>query len=310
MTPFCQPLPPSVGQDMLQIAAKAICDHAGDKPFLRESRTRQMVYSVMGFEPRDGHEYMLATLIVGHYHLILNSMREVFQGQMDTMMARTKSGIVSLDRAMLAFGREMREAQRRPVAREAEDARRQTEAALGPGPVEVAAWVADWSGMPPVAPDTMAASSGATPGAASGEPVVTVGSRPVETAAARPVAPLPAPAATRTSMPVANARNEAAQAAARPADPTRNVTSAPADANRGVAGPMSPAPRPLGPGAAGVNRPALMSSAAHLPPNDVDDETLRHIAEFEAALATLTDTLEETRALDGGKTGTKAASGD
>ena len=109
MTTFCQLLPRTVSQDMLQVAAKAICDHPADQPFLRESRTRQMVYSVMGFEPRDGHEYMLATMIVGHYQLILHSMRQVFQGQMDSMMARTKSGIVSLDRAMLAFGRDMRE---------------------------------------------------------------------------------------------------------------------------------------------------------------------------------------------------------
>jgi len=53
-----------------------------------------------------------------------------------------------------------------------------------------------------------------------------------------------------------------------------------------------------------------MSGSAHFPPNDVDDETLRHIADFEAALAALTETLEEARALDGGGSGTKAASGD
>jgi hypothetical protein len=249
MTTFCQPLPQSVGQEMLQVAARAICDRPGDKPFLRESRTRQMVYSVLGFEPRDGQEYMLATMIVGHYQLILDSMRQVFQGQMDSMIARTKSGIVSLDRAMLAFERDMRMAQRRPVARGAENA-------SAPGPVEVDEWVADWAGVPPAA-------------------------------AARPEADPP--------------RTTAVTPAQVPAETGQPATSPSAAASRT---PIDPAPRPVAPGAAVMNR------SGHSPPNEVDDETARHIAEFEAALATLSETLEEARAFDGGDTGLKAASGD
>jgi hypothetical protein len=62
-----------------------------------------MVCSILGFEPRDGLEYMLATMIVGHFQLILQSMHEALWGRMDSIKAKTKSGIVSLDRAMLGF---------------------------------------------------------------------------------------------------------------------------------------------------------------------------------------------------------------
>ena len=190
------------------------------------------------------------------------------------------------------------------MARGAEEVRRQAEAA--PSPVEVAAWVADWSGMPPAAPapETMAAPGGRAR-IARPVPVVTAGARPVETMTARPVAP-PARTTAMTPAPVTPVRTATGQTAARPAEAARSaVTPLFAEAIR--TRPMDPASRPVAPA---VNRPALMSSAVHLPPNHVDDETLRHIADFEAALATLTDTLEEARALDGGKTGGNVASGD
>jgi hypothetical protein len=116
MSSICQPLPQSVAEEMLQVVARAICDRRGDNPAQRESRTRQMVYSTMGFQPRDGLEYMLATMMVGHFNLILDSMLDVFLGQIDTMKARTKTTIVALDRSMLAFVRELRLAGTRPLA--------------------------------------------------------------------------------------------------------------------------------------------------------------------------------------------------
>jgi hypothetical protein len=116
MSSTCQPLPQSVAQEMLQVVARAICDRPGDNPAQRESRTRQMVYSTMGFQPRDGLEYMLSTMLVGHFNLILDSMHDVFLGQVDTMKARTKATIVALDRSILAFVRELRLAGMRPLA--------------------------------------------------------------------------------------------------------------------------------------------------------------------------------------------------
>jgi hypothetical protein len=234
MTSFCQPMPQSVVQDMLQIVARAICDRPGDTAAQREGRTRQMVYSVLGFEPRDGLEYMLATTIVGHFHLILDSMRGVFEGQADSVKAKTKSGIVSLDRMMLGFIRELRLVRHRPLARWAEDAQREAEAA---GPTETPEWVAPWAGV-----------------------------RPAEPTPTEPASPEIVPDQAQTE--------------------TRNTTT-----------------------------PAKHEPVAHhasaSPPEDADDvATRRHIAEFEEALAALSGSLEQARALDGGKTGVTAASGD
>src|SRR5258708_2825055 len=122
MSSPCQPLPQPVAEEMLQVVARAICDRPGDSSTQRDSRTRQMVHSVLGFEPRDGLEYMLSTIAFGHFQLILDSMRDVFQGQTDAMKARTKTTIVALDRAMLDMVKELRVTRRRPMAGAVEEA--------------------------------------------------------------------------------------------------------------------------------------------------------------------------------------------
>jgi hypothetical protein len=99
-----------------------------------------MVYSTVGMQPRDGLEYMLATLVFGHFNLILDSMREVFQGQMDSMKAKTKTTIVALDRSMLALVKELRTTRQRPVMLWAEAAaQKAAEATIGTPDVAVAA---------------------------------------------------------------------------------------------------------------------------------------------------------------------------
>src|SRR6202795_5191149 len=116
MTTPCQPLPLPVAEEMLQVVTRAICDRPGDTSAQRDSRTRQMVHSVLGFEPRDGLEYMLSTVAFGHFLLILDSMRDVFQGQADAMKAKTKTTIVALDRTMLEMIKELRVVRGRPVS--------------------------------------------------------------------------------------------------------------------------------------------------------------------------------------------------
>src|ERR1700688_4289114 len=101
MSSPCQPLPQPVAEEMLQVVARAIWDSPGDTSAQRASRTRHMVHAALGFEPGDGLEYMLSTIAFGHFQFILDSMRDVFQGQTDAMKARTKTAIVALDRAML-----------------------------------------------------------------------------------------------------------------------------------------------------------------------------------------------------------------
>ena len=119
MTVPCHPLPASTIQILFQDMARALCDRPEETPAQREARTTATVRLVLGFEPRDGVEFMFSTVAVGHFSLILDAMRDVFQGQTDSVKARTKSGIVVLDRAMLTMVKEFRMARARPVAEEA-----------------------------------------------------------------------------------------------------------------------------------------------------------------------------------------------
>ncbi len=115
MTASCQPLPRSVAEEMLKVVARALCDRAGESPEQRDGRTHLMVLTALGFAPRDGLEFMLATLAFGHFQVILDSMSDVFRGQSDALKARTKTTIVPLGRAMLDMVKELRLAQVRPA---------------------------------------------------------------------------------------------------------------------------------------------------------------------------------------------------
>ena len=106
MNSVCHPLPLPVAQEMLQVLAQSLCARPGDRAATREARTRQMVHTVLGFEPRDGLEYMLSGLAFGHFHLILDSMRDALRGELDTIKAKTKTTVVSLDRSMLSLVKE------------------------------------------------------------------------------------------------------------------------------------------------------------------------------------------------------------
>jgi hypothetical protein len=132
MTAFCQPLSMSVAEEMLQSVARAVCDRDGDNQQQRESRTRQMVTSTLGLAPRDGMELMLATLVFGHFQMILDSMSDVFHGQADALKAKTKTTIVPLGRAMLEMLKELRVMQSRPVVGSMEDVKPEVTAEARP----------------------------------------------------------------------------------------------------------------------------------------------------------------------------------
>lgn len=122
MSASCHPLPASLAEEMLQVAARALCDRPGDNAAERESRTRQMVHATLGLEPRDGLELMLATMTFGHFQLILDSMSEVFHDGEGPAKAKAKSTIVALGRAMLGMMKELRLQQRRRPAQAADAA--------------------------------------------------------------------------------------------------------------------------------------------------------------------------------------------
>jgi hypothetical protein len=136
MTIVCHPLPHQVAEEMLQVVTRAICDRPGESAEQRDSRTRQTVHSVTGLMPRDGLEYMLSSLVVGHFNLILDSLHEVFAGQTESLKARTKSTIVALDRAFIGLIKELRTERRRPLAKWTEAAMPRADAS--PQPISVA----------------------------------------------------------------------------------------------------------------------------------------------------------------------------
>jgi hypothetical protein len=90
MTEHYQTLPRNLVEEMLQLVARAICERPGESAAQRDSRANQMVHCTLGFAPRDGLELMLASLTIGHFHLILDSMRDVFQGELAQLKAKTK----------------------------------------------------------------------------------------------------------------------------------------------------------------------------------------------------------------------------
>jgi hypothetical protein len=114
MTATCHQLPPSVVQELLQVAARAICDRPGESAAQRDSRTSQMVHMVLSMQPRDGLEYILSILAVGHFNLILHSMRDAFQSPPETQNSPAQSTVVALDRALQGCAKELRLSRKRP----------------------------------------------------------------------------------------------------------------------------------------------------------------------------------------------------
>jgi len=129
MSVACEPLPKQLAEEMLQLAARALCDRPGDNPAQRDSRTRQMVHSVMGMQPRDGLEFMLSTMLVGHFETIMDAMREGLQSPVDPSKAKTRSSITGLVRSMTSLMRELRIERKRPLMRWPVTADAATEAA-------------------------------------------------------------------------------------------------------------------------------------------------------------------------------------
>jgi hypothetical protein len=290
MTTFCQPLPGSVAEEMLQVAARALCDRPGDSSAQRDSRTRQMVLSILGFEPRDGLEVMLATLAFGHFQLILDSMSDVFHGQADALKAKTKTAIVPLGRAMLEMIKELRLVRARPVAQSAEDVRREAAAATAP-PVDV-----------PVAP---VAPVHETPHEAS-QPLAVVHVESGTTAISVPALHVTAPEnAQPPASGVVEPGPEAGPLAARLAA-AGMARSAPRAAggrveDTAISGPGSPVPAAMQPSAPGMG-------SRILPTWQGDTESVEDIAAYHKALAGVFDPASRSSVQNDVKA--KAAGGD
>jgi hypothetical protein len=289
MTAACQALPRSIAEEMLQVVARAICDRPGETAVQRESRARQLVHCTLGFEPRDGLEYMLASMTVGHFHLILDSMRDVFQGQMDSMKARTKTTIVALDRSLLAFVREARLARVRPLAT----------ATAAPEPARSEAAVAG----PAVAGPAMSEPAAAGPAVAGpprSDPAV-AGPAMSEPAVAGPAG---SDQAVEAAPVVEVACSSAMPHPVTPHPVTPHPAMAhPARACRAEARPAMPHPAEARP------EPREQSSPDRRIARD-NDITAQHFAAFQDALASMAVNLAEARSRDDPASSPRPAAGD
>jgi hypothetical protein len=271
MNVSCHPIPQPLVEEMLQLVARALCARPAETVAQGASRTRQMVHSTMGFEPRDGIEYMFSTLVYGHFELILDSMRDVLTGQAGALKAKARTAIVALDRSMLALIKEFGMQRRRPLGNDAREARPATSPAVTP---------------------TAAATPPSPTGLASNGHDSTELS-PTGLAAAKP-------SFTRTAMPATSDRaleSLATMQGAAGSGPIRMAASpvvAPVTRDRPRAEALSPGMSHAESGKSGV----AATSVAPLPPLDDDEATFaRHIGESETAMAAATVTLAEARAL-------------
>jgi hypothetical protein len=139
MTQTCHPITQAVAQDMLRGLVEAICDRPAQTKAQRDSRSTEVVHSVLAFEPRDPVEMMLAGMVVTHFHLISHAAHEAFGEQPEDVRPRARSGIVALDRAMVGFVKELRTAKTRPMEGAEEVARPDAPAARAAPEREAAA---------------------------------------------------------------------------------------------------------------------------------------------------------------------------
>lgn len=83
----------------------------GDRPYEtaeeRERRSHSVERAVRSFQPRGSVETMFAGLAVTHFALIVDSARDALRGPADNARARTKSTLVSLDRMLTTFLKEL-----------------------------------------------------------------------------------------------------------------------------------------------------------------------------------------------------------
>ena len=128
------PLPRSLAEEIFQATARAICDRPDETPDQRDSRTRQLVYTTLSLAPRDGLEFMLATLVSGHFSMILDAMRDAHMVEAGAARVRARAGVVALDRALISLLRDYRKERARPIASEAP--RPEAQAEPDPGDAE------------------------------------------------------------------------------------------------------------------------------------------------------------------------------
>ena len=105
---------------LLDLIVEATVFRPGAKPAQIHAALKGLVGAIEAYLPRDPIEIMLAGMIVTHLQLILDATRDLFQCDDIRTKIRLRGQIVSLNRAMLSYMKELRVAAAREPVEEAE----------------------------------------------------------------------------------------------------------------------------------------------------------------------------------------------
>ena len=79
--------------------AKAVSERPGEATQQQTTRLRAATYTVLGLQPRDVTEAMLAGHCMMFHELLVDSMRNSMRGEADTVRRATRASIVSINQA-------------------------------------------------------------------------------------------------------------------------------------------------------------------------------------------------------------------
>jgi hypothetical protein len=79
--------------------ARAICERSGESTQQQFVRTQAATHMILGLQPRDVIEAMLAGHCVMFHSVMTDSIHDTLRGEMDTMRRGTRANIVALNRA-------------------------------------------------------------------------------------------------------------------------------------------------------------------------------------------------------------------
>jgi len=80
--------------------AMAVCERFGESKQQQFVRTKVAAQMILGLKPRDVVEAMLAGQSVMMHAVLMDSVHDILQGQVDVMRRGTRSNIVALNKAM------------------------------------------------------------------------------------------------------------------------------------------------------------------------------------------------------------------
>ncbi len=119
--------------------ANAIATRPNEDDAKRQRRAAAAVRSIMGFQPRDAAEVMLAGHAVMYHEVIVDNIRRTLHGEPEQTGRATRANIAAMDRAYQSSLRHLRLYQKRPGEGSRDADLERTEARIAPAAAETRA---------------------------------------------------------------------------------------------------------------------------------------------------------------------------